>query len=172
MEMTQEELAKLTGYSDRSMIAKIEQGLVDLSQSKIERFAKVFGVAPNTLTGWSGNVNGMSIGEKIKAARLAKGMTQEELGQLLGVQKSAVAKYENGRVVNIKRSTLKKISDVLNIRPAELIIESSPEDLAELTATILQDTDLMAMIEKYLTLSAADQKAVRAMVDALAAKGE
>lgn len=114
----------------------------------------------------------MNIGEKIKAARLAKGMTQEELGQLLGVQKSAVAKYENGRVVNIKRSTLKKISDVLNIRPAELIIESSPEGLAELTATILQDTDLMAMIEKYLTLSAADQKAVRAMVDALAAKGD
>ena len=112
----------------------------------------------------------MNIGEKIKAARLAKGMTQEELGQLLGVQKSAVAKYESGRVVNIKRSTLKKISDVLNIRPAELIIESSPEDLAGMAATILQDTDLLAMIEKYMTLSPADQKAVRAMVDALAAK--
>ena len=36
-------------------------------------------------------INGM-IGEKIKAARLAKGMTQEELGKMLGVQKSAIAK--------------------------------------------------------------------------------
>lgn len=63
----------------------------------------------------------MSIGEKIRDARTSKGMTQEELGEALGVQKSAIAKYENGRVVNIKRSTLKKISDILSIPPSELI---------------------------------------------------
>ena len=55
----------------------------------------------------------MNIGEKIRNARINKGMTQEELGNALGVQKSAIAKYEKGRVVNIKRSTLKKISDIL-----------------------------------------------------------
>ena len=65
----------------------------------------------------------MDIGVKIKAARMAKGMTQEELGKILGVQKSAIAKYENGRIVNIKRSTLKKISDVLEIRPSELVFD-------------------------------------------------
>ena len=63
----------------------------------------------------------MDVGAKIRAARIAKNMTQEELGEILGVQRSAVAKYENGRVVNIKRSTLKKISDVLDIPPFELI---------------------------------------------------
>ena len=63
----------------------------------------------------------MDVGTKIKAARIAKGLTQEQLGEILGVQRSAVAKYENGRVVNIKRSTLKKISDVLDIPPVELI---------------------------------------------------
>lgn len=65
----------------------------------------------------------MNIGEKIKKARLAKGMTQSELGELLGIQKSAVAKYENGRVQNIKRSTLKRISAILDIPPSELIFE-------------------------------------------------
>jgi transcriptional regulator with XRE-family HTH domain len=65
----------------------------------------------------------MNIGNKIKSARISKGMTQEELGKLLGVQKSAIAKYESGRVVNIKRSTLKKISDILGIIPSELIFE-------------------------------------------------
>ena len=68
----------------------------------------------------------MDIGEKIRSARLAKGMTQEELGNRLGVQKSAIAKYESGRVVNIKRSTLKKISEILDIRPAELIGDVPP----------------------------------------------
>ena len=66
----------------------------------------------------------MDIGQKIKVARIAKGMTQEQLGEVLGIQKSAVAKYENGRVVNIKRSTLKKLSEVLDIPPVELVVES------------------------------------------------
>lgn len=70
----------------------------------------------------------MNIGEKIRAARVAKGMTQEELGDLVGVQKSAIAKYESGRVVNIKRSTLKKLSDILEIPPFELIYEGTTND--------------------------------------------
>lgn len=69
----------------------------------------------------------MDIGAKIRSARIAKGLTQEELGTILGVQKSAIAKYENGRIVNIKRSTLKKISDVLGIPPYELVYEHSKE---------------------------------------------
>lgn len=82
----------------------------------------------------------MSIGEKIKAARLAKGMTQGELGDILGVQKSAVAKYENGRVINIKRSTLKKIADVLCIPPYELVYEEKekPTEQGELSDSMKQ----------------------------------
>ena len=64
----------------------------------------------------------MNIGERIRIARLEKGLTQEELGQLLGVEKSAVAKYENGRVVNLKQATLTKLSEILEIPPSELII--------------------------------------------------
>lgn len=73
----------------------------------------------------------MDIGAKIRNARLSKGLTQEELGDILGVQKSAIAKYENGRVVNIKRSTLKKISDVLGIPPYELVYEQGKENPPE-----------------------------------------
>lgn len=49
---SQEELAKRMGYTDRSMIAKIESGQVDLAESKIMAFAKVFGVKPPVLMGW------------------------------------------------------------------------------------------------------------------------
>ena len=78
----------------------------------------------------------MEIGQKIRAARMAKGMTQTELGEILGVQTSAVAKYENGRIVNIKRSTLKKISDVLGIPPYELVFEEKPPKDGELSHNI------------------------------------
>ena len=53
--MTQEELAQLTGYTDRSSISQIERGIVDLSQSKIQQFADVFGVTPSELMGWEEN---------------------------------------------------------------------------------------------------------------------
>ena len=49
---TQDELASRAGYTDRSSIAKIERGVVDLPQSKIKQFADIFGVTPGYLMGW------------------------------------------------------------------------------------------------------------------------
>lgn len=74
-------------------------------------------------------------------------MTQEQLGEFLGVQKSAIAKYESGRVVNIKRSTLKKISDVLNIPPFELVFdEKKPAAEGELSENIKQLVDFVKTV--------------------------
>ena len=47
--LTQQELAEKSGYKDKSMIAKIEKGLVDLPYSKIILFAKIFSVTPSKL---------------------------------------------------------------------------------------------------------------------------
>ena len=72
----------------------------------------------------------METGQKIKNARVKAGMTQQELGKAIGVQKSAIAKYENGRVVNIKRDTLLKIAHALNISPSELVTCEHPAQKA------------------------------------------
>lgn len=50
--MSQDALAKMTGYTDRSSIAKIEKGDVDLQQSKIILFAKALNTTPKALMGW------------------------------------------------------------------------------------------------------------------------
>lgn len=76
----------------------------------------------------------MEIGDLIKQARLKKGLTQEELGKIVGVQKSAIAKYENGRVVNIKRSTLLGLAKALGIRPSILIGETEEDKKEKPTA--------------------------------------
>ena len=110
----------------------------------------------------------MEIGQKIRSARLAKGLTQEELGNLVGLQKSAIAKYENGRVVNIKRSTLQKLATALDLRGSDLIIESDPEEYAELSARVLMDSELMDAIEKYYTLTDDKQKMVRDLIRSMA----
>lgn len=53
LKMTQSELAQKLGYADKSMIAKIEKGLVDLPHSKIIAIAQILQTTPMMLTGWS-----------------------------------------------------------------------------------------------------------------------
>lgn len=50
--LTQSELAEKLGYADKSMIAKIEAGNIDLSQSKIFAFASALHCTPSALMGW------------------------------------------------------------------------------------------------------------------------
>lgn len=50
--LSQDELARRTGYSSRSMIAKIESGKIDLYQSKIEEIAEALETTPSYLMGW------------------------------------------------------------------------------------------------------------------------
>lgn len=110
----------------------------------------------------------MEIGQKIREARIDKGLTQEELGKIVGLQKSAIAKYENGRVVNIKRSTLQKLAKALDLRGSDLIIESNPKEAATLHARVLMDSELMVSIEQYYELSDEKKKMVRNLIRSLA----
>lgn len=63
----------------------------------------------------------MRMADRIKERRLKMGYTQEELANKLGLQKSAIAKYENGRVENIKRSVILKMASVLDCNPSYLM---------------------------------------------------
>lgn len=49
--MTQDELAKKLGYSNRSSVTKVET-CRDLSLKKIREYAKALGVTPSFLLGW------------------------------------------------------------------------------------------------------------------------
>lgn len=53
LNLTQTELAQKLGYADKSMIAKIEKGQVDLPHSKIIAFADALETTPGLLMGWN-----------------------------------------------------------------------------------------------------------------------
>lgn len=57
LNMTQSDLASKMGYADKSMIAKIEKGLIDLPQTKIIAFANALDIAPGILMGLDGTSN-------------------------------------------------------------------------------------------------------------------
>ena len=50
--LSQDELARLVGYTSRTSIAKIEAGKIDLPQSKVEAFAHALHMTPAALLGW------------------------------------------------------------------------------------------------------------------------
>ena len=74
----------------------------------------------------------MDMGQKIYNLRTQKGMTLEELGNLVGVGKSTVRKWENGMIANMKRDKILKVSEALGTSPAYLMgweeTESSPDN--------------------------------------------
>ena len=55
-----------------------------------------------------------TISEKIRSARRAKNLTQQELGEMLGVNKAAICKYEKG-LVKPPYLALAKLEEVLKI---------------------------------------------------------
>ena len=52
LHMTQEELAKLLGYKNKTTITKIENGTNDIVQSKVVEFAKALNTTIPYLMGW------------------------------------------------------------------------------------------------------------------------
>lgn len=99
-----------------------------------------------------------TMSDRIKERRVAMGLTQEELAEKLGLQKSAIAKYENGRVENIKRSVIKNMAEILHCKPSYLLaFEDEPvimlyymqlNDLGQKTAT--EQVRLLTLDKKYI----------------------
>ena len=62
----------------------------------------------------------MDKGSRIRAAREAKNLTQEELGTLCGTTKQTIFKYENNIVTNIPTDRMEKMAEVLGVTPSYL----------------------------------------------------
>ena len=89
----------------------------------------------------------MTMGERIKYLRESVGMTQDELGERIGVQKSAIVKYEKGKVENIKRSSIKTMADIFGVSPCYLM--GFDEDQDEVKTISKQVTLLQAIQDQW-----------------------
>lgn len=81
----------------------------------------------------------MNIGDKIKEARLAKGLTLQELGEKVGLSQATLSKYETGDIKNIPNTRLKQLSKALDVKISYFLEEKKDknsliiEKLTELT---------------------------------------
>lgn len=101
----------------------------------------------------------MTIGEKIKVRRRELHMTTEDLGKMIGVQRSAVTKYEKGRV-ELKASQIQAIAKALGVSPVDLLDDNDQE---------LQDQELR-LLTAYRHASDEIRDAALAMLEDSAAR--
>jgi DNA-binding XRE family transcriptional regulator len=62
----------------------------------------------------------VTVGNRIKAVRLRKGITQDQLAEMAGMNRVHLYRLESGRQSMTLR-TLKTIADALNVRVAQLV---------------------------------------------------
>lgn len=101
------------------------------------------------------------IGIRIKELRVNLGLTQEELGEMVGVKKAAINKYESGLVRNIKRDMQEKLAKALNTDPAALFYPDATN--ASSSAPSLTP-DEEALLESYRKLNTEDKAEVRGFI--------
>ena len=78
--------------------------------------------------------------QRLHQLRKERGMSQEELGNLLGIQKTAIYKYEKG-LTSIPQNKIAKICDIFGV-PADYLLgrsNESPEDLRRFIKIKLYD---------------------------------
>ena len=68
-------------------------------------------------------------GQKLREFRLAAGMTQLQLGELVGMAASVVRRLESSPDANPTLATIQALAKALEISSADLIID--PDDSAE-----------------------------------------
>ena len=90
----------------------------------------------------------MTLGGFIAARRKTMRLTQEELASLIGVSKSAVAKWEtDGGLPD--RDNLKKLSEVINVPLEQLYRAMEREGTIDINLKTNITPDVIAILESY-----------------------
>ena len=108
------------------------------------------------------------VGLYIKKLRENRGLTQEQLGELVGVQKAAVQKWESGTTKNLKRHVVKALSDYFDVSPASFVINSKTEgDLEKIMTAATEREDVKDFFTTVVDMSPEDFETARKVIDAL-----
>lgn len=89
----------------------------------------------------------MNLGSRIKYLRTRKGMTQEELGKIIGVSKVSVSGYENN-TRQPDNQALVKIADYFGVTTDYLLGRPEPDDGLRVAAHLSDDYDSLPESQK------------------------
>ena len=113
------------------------------------------------------------VGSRIRLRRTMLGMSQEKLGESLGITFQQIQKYEKG-TNRVGASRLAVIATTLNVSPAYFFPDAKEgESPAPHPHTaILDRPETIALLDAFATLTIADRRRAAAMLSALGASRE
>lgn len=100
----------------------------------------------------------MSLHDRIKEARKKKGLTQEQLGELIGVAKTTITGYEKNREPTAAK--VGEIADALGV-DVNFLFQDEVKELAEQHPT----SEEMALIQKYRKLDTYGKNIIDSVLD-------
>lgn len=86
-----------------------------------------------------------SIGARLKALRLDRGLTQEEVGKRVLVSKQTLYKYENDIVTNIPVDKIELLAEVYHVTPAYIMGWEQSEEDADDSPSYYDDPEVAAI---------------------------
>ena len=96
----------------------------------------------------------MSVGSNIKKYRKQAGLSGAQLGEMIGVSQSNIARYENGGVKYISVEILKKIAEALSCKVTDLTAgDDRYETPAKSRKKRKPSNDDYLILEKYHSLT-------------------
>lgn len=87
LNMSQQELAEAVGYSGKSMVSQVENGLIDLPVTMILKFAEALEIDPGDLMGWEG--------EEIEFTTLQNSPEEKRAKELFALYKNATPEVQS-----------------------------------------------------------------------------
>lgn len=143
--ITKSKLALLVGVSPPTMTDWESGAIASLSAENLLALCDVLNMTPHWLMRGEGvapgeMLPGHDLGERIRAARLKRGMSQERLADAMGVSKGAVSQWESN-ATSPRREYLSPLAEILGVTINWLL----GRDNSDLETVIRQQTRLSGM---------------------------
>ena len=113
----------------------------------------------------------MTIGERIKLARLALGYSAEQVAAFLGVSPATIYRYENGDIAKLPSKHIKPLAEFLCVTPSYLMAwegDNSSMDLQLFNEYNTQDPQIRLVVDLMETMNDEQKQQVVAIVRAFA----
>lgn len=109
--------------------------------------------------------------KKIRELRKEKGLTLEQVGNMVGVGKSTVRKWETGMIANMKRDKISALAKALGTTPAYLMNWEEEQKKNDIQADIIlrmrTDSEFMSAVENLYKLDKDKLQSINQMLHTL-----
>lgn len=118
----------------------------------------------------SADTNDRALGERVRTLRIAKKMSQSDLGAKLGVSFQQIQKYEKG-TNRIAAARLQEIAAVLEEPISALLGAEVQKPSADYTTLMhsMADREVQRLVKAFIELPAAQRQKLTTLVEAMAA---